>query len=170
MLVYAGAVLQRFVESYVVDVKFDLDAIIDGVVRPFEGLLDVIVKNTKIFGGEWIFDPDTESDDGKLELVPVIGRRDFGAKLIGGLRRSPVGVDDLAALGIEHAPAVAGVKFELVVRTAGNGLPAARIDGEEIPSGDRYYIDVAPRALRLIVPREHVDPSAVDRSGAITAL
>jgi diacylglycerol kinase family enzyme len=55
-LVYAGAVLQRFVESYVVDVKFDLDAVIDGVVKPYEHLLDVIVKNTKIFGGEWIFD------------------------------------------------------------------------------------------------------------------
>jgi diacylglycerol kinase family enzyme len=164
-LVYAGAVLQRFVESYVVDIKFDLDAIVDGVVHPFEGLLDVIVKNTKIFGGEWIFDPATESDDGKLELVPVAGRRDFGAKLIGGLRRSPVGVDDLAALGIEHAPPIAGTRFELVVRTAGGNLPAAQIDGEEIPAGDRYYIDVAPRALRLVVPRDHVDPSHTDRSG-----
>jgi len=158
-LVYAGAVLQRFVESYVVDIKFDLDAIIDGVVRSFEGLLDVIVKNTKIFGGEWIFDPDTESDDGRLELVPVAGRRDFGAKLIGGLRRSPLGVEDLAALGIEHAQPIAGTKFELVVRTAGGTLPAAQIDGEEIPAGDRYYVDVAPRALRLIVPREHVEPA-----------
>jgi diacylglycerol kinase family enzyme len=169
-LVYAGAVLQRFVESYVVDVKFDLDAIIDGVVHPFEGLLDVIVKNTKIFGGEWIFDPATESDDGKLELVPVTGRRDFGAKLIGGLRRSPVGVDDLAALGIEHEPAIAGSKFELVVRTVGGNLPAVQVDGEEIPAGDRYYIDVATRALRLIVPREHVDPAAVDRSGRYPAV
>jgi diacylglycerol kinase family enzyme len=167
-LVYAGAVLQRLVESYVVDIKFDLDAIVDGVVRSFESLLDVIVKNTKVFGGEWIFDPDTESDDGRLELVPVTGRRDFGAKLIGGLRRSPVGTDDLAALGIEHAPAIGGVKFELVVRSA--TLPAAQIDGEEIPAGDRYYIDVAPRALRLIVPRDHVDPSAVDRSGRYPAV
>jgi len=165
-LVYAGAVLQRFVESYVVDIKYDLDAIIDGVVRSFDGMLDVIVKNTKIFGGEWIFDPETESDDGKLELVPVTGRRDFGAKLIGSLRRSPVGADDLAALGIEHAPAIPGTKFELAVRNAGGKLPAAQVDGEEIPAGDRYYIDVAPRALHLVVPREHVDPSAVDRSGA----
>jgi diacylglycerol kinase family enzyme len=133
-------------------------------------MLDVIVKNTKIFGGEWIFDPDTESDDGRLELVPVTGRRDFGAKLIGSLRRSPVGAEDLAALGIEHAPAIPGTKFELAVRNAGGKLPAAQVDGEEIPAGDRYYIDVAPRALRLIVPREHVDPSAVDRSGAHPAV
>lgn len=165
-LVYAGAVLQRFVESYVVDVKFDLDAVIDGVVHSFESLLDVIVKNTKIFGGEWIFDPTTESDDGRFELVPVTGRRDFGTKLIGSLRSSPVGVDDLQALGFSHAPAISGARFDLTVRSPSGMLPAAQCDGEELPAGDHYRIEVAPRALRLIVPREHVDPSHTDRSAA----
>ena len=158
-LVYAGAILQRFVESYVVDIKFDLECVIDGVVHSFENLLDVIVKNTKIFGGEWVFDPNTESDDGKFELVPITGRRDFGTKLLGSLRRSPVGVDDLSLLGFSHAPPIAGSTFDLVVR--GTALPAAQIDGEEIPAGDNYRIEVVPRALRLIVPREHVDPSAL---------
>ncbi len=166
-LVYAGAVLQRFVESYVVDIKFDLEAVIDGTVHLFDNLLDVIVKNTKIFGGEWVFDPNTESDDGRFELVPVAGRRDFGTKLLGSLRRSPVGIDDLQLLGFSHAEPVAGAKFDLVVR--GAPLPAAQCDGEELPAGDHYRIDVVPRALRLIVPREHVDPSAVDRSGPVRA-
>ena len=31
------------------------------------------------------------------------------------------------------------------------------MDGEELPAGDRYRIDVAPRVFRLIVPREHVE-------------
>jgi diacylglycerol kinase family enzyme len=92
-LVYIGAVAQRFFESYVVDVKFDLDAVIDGVVHHWPRLLDVIVKNTKIFGGEWVFDPQTESDDGRVELVPVTGKRDFTAKLIGGMRRNPLGLE-----------------------------------------------------------------------------
>jgi diacylglycerol kinase family enzyme len=161
-LVYAGAVLQRFVESYVFDVKFDLDAVIDGVVHSFDHLLDVIVKNTKIFGGEWIFDPDTESDDGRFELVPVTGRRDFGTKLIGSLRASPVGVEELKALGFVHAAPISGAHFDLTVRTATGILPAAQCDGEELPAGDHYQIDVAPRALRLIVPRDHVDPSHID--------
>ncbi len=163
-LVYAGALLQRLVESYVVDIKFDLTAVIDGTVHSFDNLLDVIVKNTKIFGGEWIFDPNTESDDGLLELVPITGRRDFGAKMLGAMRRIPVGVDDLARLGFEHKPAIAGARFELEVR--GSPLPSAQIDGEELPAGDRYRIEVIPRALRLIVPREHVDPANVDASGA----
>lgn len=164
-LVYAGALLQRFVESYVVDVKFDLTAVIDGKVHSFDNLLDVIVKNTKIFGGEWIFDPATESDDGLFELVPITGRRDFGAKLVGAMRRSPVGADDLARLGFEHAPPVAGSRFELDVRAT--PLPSAQVDGEELPAGDRYRLEVLPRALRLIVPREHVDPANVDTSGPI---
>ena len=155
-LVYAGAVLQRFVESYVVDIKFDVDAVIDGTVHHFEHVLDIIVKNTKIFGGEWIFDSRTESDDGKFELVPVTGRRDFGTKLIGTLRHSPVGVDDLQLLGFAHAPAISGARFELTVRSA--TLPAAQCDGEELPAGERYRIEAVPRALRLIVPRDHVEP------------
>ncbi|HEX4419674.1 MAG TPA: diacylglycerol kinase family protein [Kofleriaceae bacterium] len=154
-LVYAGAVLQRFVESYVVDIKFDVDAVIDGTVHHLDNLLDIILKNTKIFGGEWVFDPDAESDDGKLELVPVTGRRDLGTKLLGSLRRSPVGIEDLQKLGFSHAPPISGARFDLQVR--GTPLPAAQCDGEELPAGERYRIDVVPRALRLIVPRDHID-------------
>ncbi len=162
-LVYAGAVLKRFAESYVVDIKFDLDVIVDGRHLQYDSILDVILKNTRIFGGEWIFDADAESDDGKFELVPVAGRRDFGAKMLGAFARSPVGLDDLAQVGVEHSPAVAGSHFQLDVRSDGK-LPAAQIDGEEIPAGDHYRVDVLTRALRLIVPRDHVDPSGTDRS------
>ena len=158
-LVYIGAVAQRFFESYLVDIKFEVDAVIDGTVHHLPSLLDVILKNTRIFGGEWIFDPHAEADDGRFELVPVTGRRDFTAKLLGTLRHSPVGTDDLERLGIEHAPAIAGSRFDLAIRAEGGVLPAAQIDGEEIPSGDRYVVDVVPRALRLIVPREHIDPA-----------
>jgi diacylglycerol kinase family enzyme len=162
-----GAVAQRFFESYVVDTKFDLDTVIDGTVHHFPSLLDVIVKNTRIFGGEWIFDANAEADDGKVELVPVIGRRDFLGKLLGTMRHVPVGMDDLEKLGIEHAPAIAGTHLELTVRAEGGVIPAAQVDGEEIPAGDRYVIDVAARALRLIVPHEHIDSLGAEHSGAV---
>lgn len=165
-LVYAGALLQRFVESYVVDIKFDVDAVIDGEVHHFEDLLDVIVKNTQVFGGEWVFAPAAESDDGRFELVPITGRRDFTTKLLGGIARSPVGLDDLGKLGIHTAEPLAGARFELVVRTGGGPLPAAQCDGEELPAGDRYRLEVLPRALRLIVPRDHVDPSRTEPPAA----
>jgi diacylglycerol kinase family enzyme len=166
-LVYIGAVAQRFFESYLVDIKFDLDAVIDGTVTHLQGLLDVIVKNTRVFGGEWIFDANAESDDGRFELVPVTGRRDFTAKLVGAMRQSPLSPEDLEKLGIEYAATLAGSRFELTVHSEGGVLPAAQIDGEEIPSGDRYVVEVLPRALRLIVPRDHVDPAQL--SGAVRA-
>jgi diacylglycerol kinase family enzyme len=168
-LVYLGAVLQRFAESYVVDIKFDLDAVIDGTVYNFPNLLDVIIKNTKVFGGEWVLEPESEADDGRFELVPVAGRRDLTAKLIGGLRHSPIGPAELEALGIESAPPIAGARMELAVRTGTGQLPPAQIDGEELPAGERYTVEVLPRALRLIVPREHVEPSLIDHSGGVRA-
>jgi diacylglycerol kinase family enzyme len=164
-LVYAGAVLQRLAESYIVDIKFDMECVIDGVVHTFDNLLDVIIKNTQIFGGEWVFDPDIESDDGLFEMVPVTGRRDFGAKMLGALRRSPLGADELSLLGFTHDKPITGARFELHIRTT--PAPSAQCDGEELPPGDRYRIEVIPRALRLIVPREHIDPAGVDTSGPI---
>jgi diacylglycerol kinase family enzyme len=164
-LVYLGAVARRFAESYVVDIAFELDARIDGVTHRYDRLIDVIVKNTRVFGGEWIFDPHAEPDDGKFELVPVTGRRDFMTKLLGTLDKSPLGLDDLDAIGIQHAPPLRGGKLDLTIRADGGVLPATQIDGEEIPAGDRYSIEVAPRALRLIVPREHVAPDEAPSDG-----
>jgi diacylglycerol kinase family enzyme len=152
-LVYAGALLQRWLESYVVDIKFDVSATIDGSPYRFADVLDIIVKNTRIFGGEWVLDPRAEADDGVFELIPVTGRRDFTQKLLSTFRASPISEGDLRNLGFDLAPPVPGRKFELTIHVDG-ARPAAQIDGETIPAGDRYEIEVAPRVLRLIVPRE----------------
>lgn len=160
-LVYAGALIQRFVEGYVVDIKFDVDVVVDGRVLHLDSLLDLIVKNTKIFGGEWVFDPKIEADDGKFELVQLAGRRDMMAKLVSAFRHSPLTGEDLKSLGISLSDPVAGARFELTVRSDG-ALPAAQADGEELPAGERYRIEVLPRALRLIVPRDQVESEAVD--------
>jgi diacylglycerol kinase family enzyme len=152
-LVYAGALVQRFLESYVVDIKFDVSATIDDAPYRFADVLDIIVKNTRIFGGEWVLDPRAEADDGMLELIPITGRRDFTQKILSTFRASPISEGDLRGLGFDLAPPVAGRRFVLDVHVDGP-RPAAQLDGEEVPAGDRYEIEVAPRCLRLIVPRE----------------
>jgi diacylglycerol kinase family enzyme len=153
-LVYAGALMRRFLETYVADVKFDLEATIDGKVYQFRSLLDVILKNTHIFGGEWVLDPDAESDDGLFELVPVAGRRDFTSKMLATYRHSPISDDDLRALGIEHSEPITGASFDLRVVKPGAEPPEIQIDGEEFPRSDRVRVDVLARVLRLIVPRD----------------
>ena len=153
--------LQRFVESYVVDIKFDVDAVIDGTVHHFEHVLDIIVKNTKIFGGEWIFDPRSESDDGRFELVPVTGRRDFGTKLLGSLRRSPVGVDDLQLLGFSHAP---GDQRRAVRAHAAQRDPAGGAVRRRGAAGGRALPDRG-RAARAAADR----PARSRRPGNVTS-
>jgi diacylglycerol kinase family enzyme len=169
MMVYTGAVLQRFVETYMVDVKFAADAVVDGRVIHLDGLLDLIIKNTRIFGGEWVLDANAESDDGRFELVPIAGRRDLTSRLLATYRHSPIGKAELEVLGIEHAEPIPGARFELTVRPPAGQLPAAQCDGEELPAGDRYRVEALPRALRLIVPRDHNDPSHTDMSGRFMA-
>jgi len=152
-LVYAGALARRLLETYVADVKFDLEATIDGERYYFENLFDCILKNTRIFGGEWVLDPDTAHDDGLFELVPVRGRIDFGTKLVANLRHLPL-EEILRTLGIEHSEPIAGARFQLTIVSPGaDRFPAAQIDGEELLGGERYRIDVLPRALTLVVPR-----------------
>jgi hypothetical protein len=101
-----------------------------------------------------VLDPETRADDGVFELIPIYGRRDLTSKLFASLRHLPINGDTLRDLGIEHSEPIAGRRFVLTVTQPGQaGYPAAQIDGEEMPSGRRYRIDVLPRCLNLIVPR-----------------
>lgn len=153
MLVYAGAVARKFVESYVADVKFDLEADIDGRPYTFASLFDVVIKNTRVFGGEWVLDPTARPDDGMFELVPIRGRIDLTSKLVASLRHLPVDGDLLRELGLEHSEPIRGRRFVLTIAAPGSaGLPHAQIDGEELTAGDRYRIEVLPRCLNVIIP------------------
>jgi diacylglycerol kinase family enzyme len=151
-LVYAGALARRLAATYVTDVKFDVDMVLDGVVHHFEDLLDVVIKNTEIFGGDWVFDEDTAPDDGLVEVLPVLGRRDFGAKLVGGFRKSLVSLDHLRRI-VPIGDTIKAKSIQLTVRDPGGyAPPRAQCDGEELARGDRYVVEVEARALRLLVP------------------
>ena len=73
--VYAGAFLKTFLESYVVDDKFEVDAILDGTAVHIDGLCDVIVKGTRVYAGSWVFDPTSVHDDGAFAPFVVLVRR-----------------------------------------------------------------------------------------------
>jgi hypothetical protein len=103
-----------------------------------------------------VLDEDTASDDGKFELVPVRGRIDFGTKVVANLRHLPLD-EVLGMLGIEHSEPIPGSRFTLTIVSAGaDRFPSAQIDGEELLGGERYKVDVLPRALRVVVRHGHV--------------
>ena len=152
-LVYAGALLRVFLESYVVDDTFTAEIEADGRLFVLEGLTDLIVKGTRIYGGAWVFDRASRHDDGLFEIVPFRGKLDWTSKGIVDFDGNPVTEQMLNAIGVEHShPFSASHMTMHLVWPPGGAAPAAQIDGEEHPAVDKVTIDVVPRAIRLIVP------------------
>ena len=159
-LVYAGALLRQLARSAAGLATFDLEAVVDGQVHTYRSVLDVIVKNTPVYGGEWILAQDATATDGLFEMVPVTGLTDLTTKALSSLRQSPISEYDLALLGIETARPVVGRRFHLTARhPAADRPPAAQIDGEELAPGDHFLVEVLPRVLRLVVPETACNPS-----------
>jgi diacylglycerol kinase family enzyme len=154
-LVYAGAALKVFLESYVVPDKFDAEIESNGATRTLTGLTDLIVKNTRYYGGIWVFDRTARPDDGLFEVVPFQGKRDWTSKAVVGIDGNPLTEEALNEIGIEHSRSFRISKATLRFAVPSEGVPfAAQIDGEEFPAAETVRIEVLPRALRLIVPTE----------------
>jgi diacylglycerol kinase family enzyme len=149
-LVYAGALMKKLAQR----AGFHLEAVVDGQILTYESVLDVIVKNTPVYGGEWVLAPAATADDGLLEMVPIVGVGDLTTQMVSRLRiGSPIGEYELAQLGIQPNRPVPGRTFTLTAFQPGVlEPPAAQVDGEEIPAGDRFRIVTLPRLLRMVVP------------------
>ncbi len=155
-LVYAGALLRTFLQSYVDDDKFDARIVADGQEIEWTGLSDLILKGTPVYGGAWIFDPNSKPDDGKFEIVPFQGKRDWVSKAIVHLDGSGAAAEALSNLGVRHSANLSARRISIDLTEHPGGLPIlAQLDGEEFPSTPRADIEVLPRALRLVVPEAH---------------
>src|SRR5262249_21269186 len=100
-----------------------------------------------------IFAENSRHDDGKFELVPFAGKRDWVSKAIVHLRGSGLSSEGLAKIGVTHSEGISASKIDLEFLPHAGGLPIqAQIDGEEFVFTPRVEIGVMPRALRLIVP------------------
>ena len=151
--VYAGAFLRTFLESYVINDKFRVVATLDGQRVELDGLTDLIVKNTRVYAGAWVFDETAHHDDGIFELVPFVGKNDWVSKAIRDLEVVPLNEDMLQELGLEHSKTLRASTMDLEIIVPEGGAPlATQLDGEEWPANPRVQIEVAQRGLRLIVP------------------
>jgi diacylglycerol kinase family enzyme len=152
--VYAGAFLKTFLESYVVDDKFRVVALLDGQRVELAGLTDLIVKNTRVYAGAWVFDETSRHDDGIFELVPFVGKLDWASKAIRDLQAVPLNEEILEQVGLEHSKTRRASVMDLEFFAPEGGAPlAAQLDGEEWPAHTQVRVEVAARGLRLIVPK-----------------
>jgi diacylglycerol kinase family enzyme len=151
-LVYAGAFIRTFLESYVEDDKFRVRLRVDGKEIVWEGLIDFIVKATRVYAGAWILVPECRHDDGLFEVVPVKGKGELATRAIATLESNPVREEYLSELGIEFSKHLSGAHLEIEPIANARVPVFAQMDGEEFPPAKSYRIDVVPRALRLLVP------------------
>jgi diacylglycerol kinase family enzyme len=151
--VYAGAFLKTFLESYVIEDRLRVVATLDGQRVELDGLSDLIVKNTRIYAGAWVFDETSRHDDGIFELVPFVGKNDWISKAIRDLEFVPLNEDMLEDLGLQHSKTLRASSMDLEIFEPEGGAPlATQLDGEEWPASRRVRIEVAARGIRLIVP------------------
>ena len=152
-LVYAGALVRVFLESYVVSDKFDASVVVDGRTEELSGLTDLIVKGTRVYAGAWVFDKNARHDDGLFEVVPFCGKRDWTSKLMVDLEDGLLTEEALNAIGVRHSQPFSAAKMTISLTPhPGAQALAAQLDGEEYPACPRVTIEVRPRALRLVVP------------------
>ena len=152
-LVYVGALLRTFLASYVEEDKFEVELVLDGEPVRWEGLCDLVVKDTQVYGGLWVIDPQARPDDGLFEVIPFAGKRDWISKALVHLDATGTFSEGLATMGVTHSEHRQASRIELSFKPRSGGLPlVAQIDGEEFPATPRARIEVIPRALRVIVP------------------
>ena len=151
--VYAGAFVKKFLESYVIDDKLRVVATLDGRRVELDGLTDLIVKNTRVYAGAWVFDETSRHDDGIFELVPFVGKNDWVSKAIRDLEVMPINEGMLEDLGLEHSKTLRASSMDLEIFDPEGGAPlATQLDGEEWPANPRVQIEVAKQGIRLIIP------------------
>lgn len=152
-LVYAGALLRTFAQSYVEDDRFTARVKTEAGWQRWEELSDLVVKATRVYGGMWVFDPTSRHDDGLFEVLPFAGRRDWVSKGLVHLETTGALSSALEEVGVSHSRGVRAGDITLRFDTRAGALPlAAQIDGEEFPATAEARIEVLPRALRLVVP------------------
>ena len=152
-LVYAGALLRTLLASTVVTDTFTAEIEADGRVHVLEGLIDLIIKGTRVYGGNWVFDRASRHDDGLFEVVPFRGMLDWTSKAIVDLDGNPVTEEMLNTIGVEHSHPFSAAKMNVKITwPTGGAEPAAQIDGEEYAAEQGATVEVVPRAIGLIVP------------------
>jgi len=156
--IYAGAVLNRYLASWVEPTKFVAEVTVDGQQQRFQDVTDIVVKGTAVYAGSWILDRDAEPDDGRFELVMIQGRRDWFVHALKDLAAVSLLHDNLKTLGITTTDSLPGAQFELRLHRPARRQIACQVDGEEWRAGNHFRVEVLPGALPLITPAGWTPP------------
>jgi len=113
-------------------------------------ILNLIVNNTRIYGGEFIICPDSFANDGLFEVVVFAGRYDYLARYLLSLRNNPREIRKIA----EKLGNVSLSTQGRVVKISLSRPETAQYDGEMLAACDKFEIEVVPQAIKIKVPAE----------------
>mgnify|MGYP003784252857 CR=1 FL=1 len=145
-LLYTWCLGLRFWRQQPLDARIE----IDGRAWSDGPLFNLVINNTRIYGGEFALCPDAFANDGLLDIVAFRGRGDYVARYFMALRTQPRRIQELSEQRSRTVSQAHGERIE--VRLA--RPEPVQCDGEELAPRDRLSIRVAPRALRLKLPAE----------------
>ena len=155
-VVYTVAALRSLLAGFVTGGKrFAVRLTVDDAQHAFDGVTDIVVLDTILYAGDWVFDPRTKADDGLFEIVVVRGHADWAAAAISSHKRNPVTEDDLAVLGIPSRQILQGRTIEIrLERPPDIGPVFAQIDGAEWTVAVHYRVENLFHHLRILVPED----------------
>lgn len=145
--VYVGAAGSTLLRALVPKAGFACQLTIDGESHSIAPCIDLIVKGTHLYAGEWILDAAAAPDDGLFECLPIGSIPKLVHMAVHNCKHNPWGVRNGRA---DPAETLRGEKFLL----HSSRDVHAQIDGEELPSGKTFAITNLQRHIRIIVPRD----------------
>jgi YegS/Rv2252/BmrU family lipid kinase len=113
-------------------------------------VVNLIVNNTRVYGGEFVICPDSFANDGLFEVVVFAGHYDYLARYMLSLRGNPREIRKMA----EKLGTVSSHTQGRRINISLSRRESAQYDGEMLSSGDKFEIEVVPHAIRLKVPAE----------------
>lgn len=153
--IYVRAAFSSYFRTLIGRSRFAAAITIDGVCHEYDGVTDIVVKGTMLYGGDWIFAPESKPDDGRFEVVVMKGHADWMAATITAHKRNPVTRDDLAVLGVRRREIPSGKDIEVrIFRSPRIRRLYAQLDGEESRYCDHYKVENLFHSLRIIVPAD----------------
>jgi len=145
-LLYAWCVGARFWRQKPLNAEIAIDG------RPWYAgpIINLVISNTRNYGGEFVICPDAYANDGLLDAVVFTGHTDYLAKYFLAFHNQPRRIHELAKRLDKVSAHARGQHVEVRL----SRLETAQYDGEELPAGDRFQVRVAPRALHMKIPAE----------------
>lgn len=128
----------------------EASVLVDGKEWYHGPLVNLIVNNTRIYGGVFVICPDSFANDGLLEVVVFAGHYDYLARYLLSFRTNPREIQKMAENLGSVSSSVQGKSIKITLSRS----EAVQCDGEMLSSGDKFEIEVIPRAIQIKVPAE----------------